>query len=159
MILYFLRHGLAEDRLVWSGDDGLRPLTKQGIKLLEREADVLMPLLSDLKLILTSPLTRAFQTAEIVAKKLSLTNNLIKDQRLSPGFDTTQLVAVLDDYPDQDLMMLVGHEPDFSLTISSIIGGGNLVCKKGGLARVDLYSRSPLTGELVWLVPPKIIIG
>jgi phosphohistidine phosphatase len=118
-----------------------------------------MPLLSDLKLILTSPLTRAFQTAEIVAEKLSLTNNLIKDQRLSPGFDTTQLVAVLDDYPDQDLMMLVGHEPDFSLTISSIIGGGNLVCKKGGLARVNLYSRSPLTGELVWLVPPKIIIG
>lgn len=159
MILYFLRHGLAEDRLVWSGDDSLRPLTRQGVKLMEREADALMPLLSDLKLIVTSPLTRAYQTAEIVAKKLSLTGNLIKDQRLSPGFDQHQLGLILDDHTDQELIMLVGHEPDFSLTISSIIGGGNLVCKKGGLARVDLFSRSPLAGELVWLVPSKLIIG
>ena len=159
MILYFLRHGQAEDRLVWSGDDGLRPLTQPGMKLMEREADILMPLLGDLRLILTSPLTRAFQTGEIVAQKYKITKGFKIDPRLSPGFDQAQLEAILSDYPDEDPIMLVGHEPDFSLTISSIIGGGNLVCKKGGLARVDISSLSPLTGELVWLIAPKVLVG
>jgi phosphohistidine phosphatase len=54
-------------------------------------------------------------------------------------------------------MMLVGHEPDFSLTISALTGGGRILLKKGGLARVDLTSSEPLQGELVWLLPPKVM--
>jgi phosphohistidine phosphatase len=51
--------------------------------------------------------------------------------------------------------MLVGHEPDFSLTISALIGGGKVILKKGGLARVDITTIDALQGELVWLLPPK----
>ncbi len=51
--------------------------------------------------------------------------------------------------------MLVGHEPDFSETIAELIGGGRVVCKKGGLARVDVADSSLDDGELVWLLPPK----
>ena len=51
--------------------------------------------------------------------------------------------------------MFVGHEPDFSTTITSLVGG-RVVMKKGGLARVDIISDQPLLGELVWLIAPKI---
>jgi phosphohistidine phosphatase len=55
--------------------------------------------------------------------------------------------------------MLVGHEPDFSETIRALIGGGRVVCKKGGLARVDLLSdAATLSGQLVWLIPPKELV-
>jgi phosphohistidine phosphatase len=53
--------------------------------------------------------------------------------------------------------MLVGHEPDFSRTISALIGGGRVVMKKGGLARVDVESIDPPDGELVWLVTSKTL--
>ena len=51
--------------------------------------------------------------------------------------------------------MFVGHEPDFSTTISSLVGG-RVVMKRGGLARIDIVSPQPLLGELVWLIAPKI---
>jgi phosphohistidine phosphatase len=53
--------------------------------------------------------------------------------------------------------MLVGHEPDFSLIISALTGGGKVILKKGGLARVDITATAPLQGDLVWLLPPKIM--
>ena len=52
--------------------------------------------------------------------------------------------------------LVVGHEPDFSGTISALIGGGSVVMKKGGLARIDVVSRHPLRGSLVWLIAPKV---
>jgi phosphohistidine phosphatase len=55
--------------------------------------------------------------------------------------------------------MLVGHEPDFSRTIADLIGGGRVVMKKGGLARVDLESVDPPSGALVWLLAPKVMTG
>jgi phosphohistidine phosphatase SixA len=53
--------------------------------------------------------------------------------------------------------MFVGHEPDFSTTIASLVGG-RVAMKKGGLARVDIISSQPqpLLGELVWLIAPKV---
>jgi phosphohistidine phosphatase len=53
--------------------------------------------------------------------------------------------------------MVVGHEPDFSDTISALIGGGRIVCKKGGLALVEIPDAQSRKGELVWLVPPKVL--
>ncbi|MBZ0288948.1 MAG: hypothetical protein K8I30_15125, partial [Anaerolineae bacterium] len=55
-----------------------------------------------------------------------------------------------------DEIMFVGHEPDFSTAVSKLIGGGEIVMKKGGMARVDLFSTTPLRGALVWVIPPKV---
>jgi phosphohistidine phosphatase SixA len=52
--------------------------------------------------------------------------------------------------------MLVGHEPDFSETISQVTGGGRLTMKKGALAHVDVEPAT-LKGTLVWLLPPKVL--
>ena len=64
---------------------------------------------------------------------------------------------LVDDHKHDDRIMFVGHEPDFSETVSYIIGGGNITMKKGGLARVDLYSEHPLHGTLVWLLAPRLV--
>jgi phosphohistidine phosphatase len=155
MKIYFLRHGLAGERSEWKRDDAERPLTDEGIEKMKRTAATLAALKLGLGVIVTSPLVRAKQTAEIVAHKLDA--QLIEDARLAPGFNAEQLRALLLDHPGANAIMLVGHEPDFSDTISALIGGGRIVCKKGGLALVDLRDAQSRKGELVWLVPPKVL--
>jgi phosphohistidine phosphatase len=155
MKIYFLRHGLAGARSEWKHDDAARPLTEEGIDKMKRIAATLAALDLGLGVILTSPLVRARQTAEIVAQKLNL--KLIEDARLAPGFNVEQLRAILLDHPGVDALMVVGHEPDFSETISALIGGGRIVCKKGGLALVELPNAHSRKGELVWLIPPKVL--
>ena len=157
MILYFLRHGLAGSRDAWEGDDSRRPLTKKGLKNMARQAKILAQLDLRLEVIITSPLTRASQTADIVAGELKMVAQLQQDERLAPGFDRDHLAQVLAEHPETKNIMLVGHEPDFSLTISALTGGGSVILKKGGLARVDITATDPLQGDLVWLVPPKIM--
>ncbi len=157
MKVYFLRHGLASDREQWQGDDFERPLTDEGREKMAREAKALAKLGIALDAIITSPLVRAKQTAEIVADRLKLHNRLKKDERLSPGFDAEQLRLVLQDHTDADAIMLVGHEPDFSATIEHIVGGAKIDLKKGGLACVDLANVASLDGVLLWLVPPKLL--
>jgi phosphohistidine phosphatase len=156
MILYFLRHGRA-DRSAWMGMDFERPLTEDGKERMVQEAESIHQLDLGPDVILTSPLVRAYQTAEIVAERLSMHDLLVVDERLEPGFGPGDLEEILEEYPQADEIMLVGHEPDFSETISYLIGGGTIVCKKGSLARVDLVDAGPLAGELVWLIPPKAL--
>ena len=157
MKLFFLRHGLAGDRSEWKGNDATRPLTDNGVEKMQRTAATLAQLDLELDAIITSPLVRARQTAEIVAQQLGLDSKLVEDARLAPGFDVKQLHAVLLDHPDANALMFVGHEPDFSATISALVGGGRIVCKKGGLALVKLPNSDSRHGELVWLVPPHVL--
>jgi phosphohistidine phosphatase len=157
MKLYFLRHGLA-DRAEWDGDDFERPLTEKGKARMAREADTLAKLGLEVDLILSSPLTRARQTAEIVARRLGLADRLQIDERLSPGFALGALAKILEAQAKRQALLLVGHEPDFSETIGALIGGGQVLCKKGALARVDLCPEHPPRGHLVWLIPPSVLV-
>ena len=157
MNLFFLRHGLAGQRTEWHGSDFDRPLTEDGKKRMLREAAAIKKLKPSVEVIITSPLVRAYQTAEIVAKKLKLLDRLFTEELLKPGFGPDTLKELVRKYADAHALLLVGHEPDFSTTISHIIGGGRVVCKKGGLAFVDLQQPLDLKGELVWLIPPKLL--
>ncbi len=157
MELYFLRHELAGDREDWMGDDRKRPLTDQGKKRMAESAKTLDSLGLGLDAILTSPLSRARQTAEIAAEGLGLEKVLAEDERLAPGFNPEALAQILKDYSRAKALMLIGHEPDFSETVSAITGGSQILFKKGGLARVDLTDLTSPQGQLVWLIPPKIL--
>ena len=159
MEILFLRHGIAEARETWEGDDRARPLTGRGRKAMERTAVRLAELGVAPELIVTSPLVRARQTAEIAAAALGMDDRVVEDERLAPGFDAGGLRDLLEDRPVTAAVMLVGHEPDFSEIISELIGGGRVVCKKGGLARVEVAELSFAGGELVWLLPPKDLAG
>jgi phosphohistidine phosphatase len=157
MKLYFLRHGLAGDRSTWSGTDRERPLTPEGIDLIQREAVSIDRLKLEIDLIITSPLTRAVQTAEIVARQLKLIDRLIQDERVASGLNIDVLAQLLSVHPPAMNAMLVGHEPTFSQTISQLIGGGEIILKKGGLARIDVPDPKTLKGELIWLLPSKVL--
>jgi phosphohistidine phosphatase len=156
MKLYFLRHGIAADRAE-QGSDFDRPLTDEGRKRMAREAKALAKLNLELDDIITSPLVRAKQTAEIVADRLKMPDKVIQDDRLSPDFDSQRLARVLQDHANADAIMLVGHEPDFSQMVEQLAGGAKVDLKKGGLACVDLPDPSSLNGQLVLLVPPKVL--
>lgn len=157
MQLYFIRHGKA-DRSAWDGDDFDRPLTPGGRADMEKEAERLRTLGVSPVRILSSPLARAVQTAEIIASKLGLDDRLLVDDRLGFGFDLKTLRSMLIDHPDAERIALVGHEPSFSSVIGEIIGGGLVVCKKGCVARVDIVSPDSRHGELVWLLQPRTLI-
>lgn len=154
--LYFLRHGQAGSRHEWRGDDSQRPLTVEGKQSMQREAAAISKLKVPLDVILSSPLVRACQTAEIVAKALGSAARLVTDGRLAPGFGPKQLAAIVTEHRSARGLMLVGHEPDFSETISQVTGGGRLTMKKGALAHVDVEPAT-LKGTLVWLLPPKVL--
>ncbi len=159
MKVYFLRHGKAESRTTWAGDDALRPLTADGEEALRREAAALRALDLALDLIVTSPLVRARRTAEIVAGELGLAARLVEDERLAPGFDVRRLEQGVAAHGPAETFLLVGHEPDFSETVAELIGGGDVVMKKGGLARVDVTAPVAGGGRLVWLLTPPLLGG
>ncbi|MBI5033219.1 MAG: phosphohistidine phosphatase SixA [Chloroflexi bacterium] len=157
MKIYFLRHGIAAERGEWQGEEAERPLTDEGIQKTNSIADTLAQLELGLDAIISSPLVRAKQTAEIVAKKLNRESKMVEDKRLAPGFDADKLRDILLDHPYGNTVMIVGHEPDLSETISELIGGGRIVIKKGGLALVDLPNAHSKRGELLWLMSPKMM--
>ena len=157
MRVYFLRHGKAEDRAAWRGRDADRPLTAEGEEALRRAAKQLRAMDLALDVVVTSPYVRARRTAEIVADELGLGGRLVVDDRLAPGFDLRRLEQVLAAHGPADGVMVVGHEPDFSETVAELIGGGDVVMKKGGLARVDATAPAAGGGQLVWLLTPPLL--
>lgn len=159
MKLYFLRHAIAADRATWKGADSERPLTANGRLRATAVAAAIARMGLKIDRLLTSPSRRARQTAEILAKRCALEDQLFVEDRLAPGFNRTRLEAILEARSSASSMLLVGHEPDFSDTIGQLIGGSRLVFKKSGLARVDVDASSPPRGFLVWLAPPKLLVG
>jgi phosphohistidine phosphatase len=149
MKLYFLRHGKA-DWPNWKKPDDERPLTKKGKKETREMAKFLGKFDVAPKLILSSPLPRAWETAEITAKCLDV--KLKEEPALKPGFGIREVAAILKRVKDDDLM-IVGHEPDFSATIAALTGA-RIDLAKGGAACVELESAS--NGRLVWLMPAKV---
>ena len=157
MRLYFLRHGLA-DWPDWDpARDAERPLSRPGVEKMQAEARAMEALRVRPDAILSSPLARARQTADIMANRLRV--KVIEEPLLAPGFDIRRLPRVLAGQGGGGDLMLVGHEPDFSATIGALVGGAAVVMKKGGLARVDLAAPDRLRGELVWLLPPRALVG
>ncbi|HEX3369566.1 MAG TPA: histidine phosphatase family protein [Candidatus Cybelea sp.] len=157
MRLYFLRHGVAVEPAEWTGRDYERPLTREGIARMEREARAIAELSLDLGAIVTSPLERARQTAEIVASRLKLRDALVIDDRLAGGFDVESCRAIAADHADARALMLVGHEPAFSVTAGRLAGGASIEIKKGALAGIELSGPSATRGTLFCLIPPKVL--
>ena len=107
MKLYFLRHGQA-DWPGWKKPDDERPLTKHGKREMRDVAKFLDRLKVRPDFIVTSPLPRAAQTAEIAADYLKA--KVRKDESLAPGFGRSKLRTVVKRHR-ANVLMLVGHEP------------------------------------------------
>lgn len=145
---YLLRHGKA-DWPGWDKSDDERPLTEEGKDQVAAVAKMLARM-EIAPAIVTSPLPRASQTAEIAGKYLN--QKVRVDPLLRPGFDAGKLEKLLKDFSG-DSLMVVGHEPDFTQTIFELTGGRTKL-SKAGVALVELDAPS-MKGELRWLVPSK----
>ena len=157
--LYLLRHGDAGDPTTWTGDDAARPLSKKG----RRQSKRLGRLLADLEMrpdvILTSPKVRSAETARLVGRLVG--RKPAMDDRLAFGFGESALAGLVAGLGEDVLsVMLVGHDPDFSTTLSWLVGG-SLTLRKGALALVVLPDREVAAGRgvLRWLLPPDAIPG
>ena len=152
MIVYLLRHGDAEpaSEAVAEFD---RKLTDKGVKQSKRVGKALARLELRPNAIITSPLVRARQTAELVADALGL--EVAEDERLECGARWQDLQQVVEDRAPGEAVMFVGHEPDFS-EIVRVLTGGEIDVKKAGVACVECSGIAPDAGVLLWHVPPKL---
>jgi phosphohistidine phosphatase len=151
MKLYLLRHGKA-DWPDWAGPDDDRPLTEEGVEDTRTVAGGLKRLKIEPVVILTSPLPRALQTAEIAAKALGAP--LKQSPDLAPGFDRRKLTPLIAGRSGD--VMLVGHEPDFTRLIRSLTGG-RVKLSRGAIACIEVGDDLPAS-RLLWLLPPKLVI-
>ncbi len=134
-MLWLLRHAEAAD----GTPDDERPLTERGVMQAQDAGRALEQLGITLDACLSSPKLRAVQTAQSACAPIGVEVTI--DRRLAgEPFDANELVAGLGD------VLLVGHDPSFSLTLHDLTGAQARM-KKGGLAGIA-------KGELVVLLRP-----
>lgn len=156
MEIYLLRHGIAEDAGPGMRDAD-RALTPKGRKklrdVLERgRAAGIAP-----SLIVSSPLVRARQTAELAAEILGYTDPVIQTEALVPESSPQKVWAEIRLHKDAGQLLLAGHEPLFSAVYAFLLSSPGLLVdvKKGSLGRIDLERIGVQPrGILRWLITP-----
>jgi phosphohistidine phosphatase len=134
-MLWLLRHAEAAD----GPPDDERPLTEQGTRQAEAAGRALARIGASIDVCLSSPKLRAVQTAQLACEPLGIQVETAPALAGEP-FDVRELIAGLGD------VLLVGHDPSFSLTLHELTGAQARM-KKGGLAGIS-------KGELVLLMRP-----
>lgn len=152
MELYVVRHGIAEDFPPDGSGDFGRRLTPDGIARMEQAARGMVRLGIAPDLLLSSPLVRARQTAEIVGRALG--RDVRIEPRLASGCSVADIQAVLADVAQTRTVMIFGHEPDLSTAIGALTGGSRVEMKKGMMAALHLQGRH---GVLLSLLPPRVL--
>lgn len=157
--LYLIRHGIAAQRGPQYPDDTKRPLTTQGIARLRREAEGLVQLDVAFDLVLSSPLVRARQTADIIAGALPGRPNVVTTDTLAPGGSYAAIIDELGKHTRRARIALVGHEPDLGEFAARLVGGKKPIeLKKGSVCRIDVQSLPPAgPGRLRWLLTPRML--
>lgn len=160
MKIYILRHGEAAEHGDPRYKENERPLTAKGIQRTKQLAEYLEDLEIGFDRILSSPLIRARQTAEIVAGKLGKPVELT--DALTPSGSMKDLVDQIAGLrPVPESVALVGHEPYLSGFISLLcIGGPDLPIKlkKGALCRLEVERLiSGRCATLEWLIQPRLL--
>ena len=158
MELYIIRHAEAQP-LGRKNDftDEKRALTTEGRDRIKEGAKGLRKLGVELDLILTSPLIRAVETAEIVAGALGLgKREILQTENLKPGALRDRLFSEIKSHSGAESIALVGHEPDLSAIISDILHSDSSLpidLKKGSVSFLNVTETVPsLHGSLLWLL-------
>ena len=157
--LYFIRHGLAEERGDAWPDDSKRPLTDEGMSRIRKAARGLARIGVTIEVVLTSPLVRARQTAEQLAAGLDPRPSMVNVDSLAPDGSYAAVIADLEKHARKSRIALVGHEPMIGELAARFIGSRHPIeFKKGAVCRIDLEDLPPAgPGELRWYLTPKIL--
>ena len=156
MLLHLLRHAEAEPH---RPDDFSRCLTEKGFKQARRVGCFMKEQCLRPEIILTSPVVRARETAEIVAKLLGKPP-LTEVPWAACGMNPEAALAELSAYAKLDSVMIVGHEPDLSSLSASLIGlerSESIQVAKASLLGVNLPRLQFSSGILQYLLPVKFL--
>lgn len=157
MNLFLVRHAKAE---LASGKkrDAERELTPEGITILKRSIEVWKYFLPEIDFIISSPILRAVQTAELINKEIKCSESILKENLMQPGADSLDIIHIIKTNK-ADNIVLVGHQPDISNAISSFTGCEifEIPFKPASLAKIT-FSGKPAIGKgvLEVLLPPVI---
>ena len=160
MKLFLLRHADAGDPDPQRyPDDRLRPLTPEG----RRQHEIIAGGLARIGLtpthVLTSPLSRARETAEITARALGWTDPIESVETLGDQFSVPGLFEHLRRYPDDAAVLCVGHEPHLSRFAAALLhpeGTAKLSLSKSGVIGLECAGKpAPGAGRLLFLLQPK----
>jgi phosphohistidine phosphatase len=160
--LYLIRHAIAHERGDKWPDDTRRPLTQQGIARMRVTAQGLVALRVRLDAVITSPFTRAQQTAEIVAKAFESKPPIMVMPALAPGGSAARVAEALASQHKAHEIALVGHEPDLGELASWFLGARHpLPFKKGGICCIhfDEWPPAAKQGALQWVATPRMLRG
>ena len=163
MNLYLLRHGIAAEKGNDFPEDSLRPLVSAGVKETLAVAKGMKRLGIRPDLVLSSPFTRARETATIVAKVLGIPKKLEYTNHLTPDGSFSGLVQDLQSRDGIDNILLVGHEPFLGCLIGYWTLGRKeafVSLKKSGVCRLEAeHLRNGRCAELKWLMTPGQLKG
>ena len=162
MKLLVIRHAIAEDREAYAAsghDDALRPLTEQGARKMKRGARGLRQVVPAIDTLVSSPFTRAVDTADIVRREYEM-ERVETNHALEPTVSVADAVAALRAY-DANLVAIFGHEPQLSRLVTYLISGldrSAIELKKGSACLIEF--EGPVAagaGTLMWSLRPSVL--
>ena len=153
MVLYLFRHGIAGPAPPGQGD-AARTLTPEGIDQLKRQARALERAGFRMDRLLTSPLVRARQTADLLAPALGVPSET--DTLLQPGFTLDDAAELLARHAQAWRLMFVGHQPDPGRLVR-FLTGSNAKMLTGTMAVIDVQAVRPSGGLLLGLYDPEVM--
>jgi len=158
MIVYFLRHASAGEHLANPKKDEKRALDKEGIEQCGYIGRALSALDVQVDAIISSPLKRCTQTAFLVGNEIGFEGKLQLDTGLRPEAGLADFRKILEKYARQEAIMVVGHNPNLSQFLGSVISDSgceaSIELKKGAVAKVEMRRSS---GTIQWCMTPKVL--
>lgn len=158
MELYLFRHGIAEDTPRGKSDAD-RKLTEEGRKKTAAVARLARSAGVGLSLIISSPLIRAIETAQIAAHELGYKSEILQSKALAPDSTPEAVWDEVREHRAESAILLAGHEPLLSRTFAHLLQspGLQVEMKKSALARIDFESlQGAPRGILRWMITPKL---
>jgi phosphohistidine phosphatase len=158
MIVYFLRHASAGEHFANPKKDEKRALDKEGIEQCGYIGRALSALDVQVDAIISSPLKRCTQTAFLVGNEIGFEGKLQLDTGLRPEAGLADFRKILEKYARQEAIMVVGHNPNLSQFLGSVISDSgceaSIELKKGAVAKVEMRRSS---GTIQWCMTPKVL--
>jgi phosphohistidine phosphatase len=157
--LFIIRHAVAEERGDAWPDDAKRPLSEDGAARMRKAARGLDRLGVTLDVVVTSPLVRAKQTADIVAAAMNPRPPIVSIESLTPDGTFQDIIADLEKQAKRSRIAIVGHEPGIGEFAARLIGSRHSIeFKKGAICRIDVDALPPSgPGDLRWMLTTKIL--
>lgn len=159
MLIYLLRHGIAEDPAAGQGDHE-RALTDEGWKRLRRAATAWRKLCEPPAVVFVSPLRRAQETASVLQEAVRGTGELRTEQALVPGAAAATALKLLEaeHLSGTKCVALVGHEPHLGYLLGLLLTGHPRLAiplKKGMLVAVETESTASMVAGLRWALTQR----